>query len=82
MIKLFVKNNIVLITIILFLFLFSLLIISKPAFIFNKDGSLKIFGLGYKNKTVLPIWLSAIILAIISYFIILYYLSFSKLHQF
>ena len=40
----------------------------------NKNGSIKDFGLGYKNKTVLPIWLITIILAIISYFLVLYYL--------
>ena len=29
---------------------------------------LREFGIGYKNKTVVPIWLATIILAFMSYF--------------
>ena len=47
--------------------------------IFDKQGVPREFGIGYKKKTVLPIWLVVIILAIISYFIILYYLNYRKI---
>ena len=39
----------------------------KPACVYNHDGSFKVFGLGYRNKTVVPMWLVVIIAAILSY---------------
>ena len=80
MFKQFVKNNIILVSIVLFLSLFSVFVIMKPLFLFNKDGSIKQFGLGYSNKSVIPIWLLVIVLAIAAYFAVLYYLSFKKMH--
>ncbi len=50
----------------------------KPSFIYENDGSFRQFGLGYKKKTVIPIWLITIILAILSYVFILYYLTIPK----
>ena len=66
----FIKNNKILATFILFLLMFCSLLVTKPSFVFNKDGSIKDFGLGYTNRTVLPIWVLVIIFAIISYFFI------------
>jgi hypothetical protein len=39
----------------------------KPACVYNHDGSFKVFGLGYRNKTVVPMWLVVIVAAILSY---------------
>ena len=78
MIKNFIRNNVPLISIILFLFFFILLIVSKPPLVFNKNGLPRDFGLGNTNKTIVPLWLSVIILAILSYFAIIYYLSYKK----
>ena len=50
-----------------------------PAFLYNIDGSIREFGVGYKNKTILPLWLFSIILGIISYIFVLYYLTYPKL---
>lgn len=72
----FIRNNKVSISIVIFLFFFSLIHYTKPALIYNKDGSFREFGLGYRNKTVLPIWVFSIILAILSYLAISYYLMF------
>jgi hypothetical protein len=47
----------------------------KPGFLFKNDGSIREFGVGYRNKTILPIWLLAIILGILSYLFVLYYLA-------
>jgi hypothetical protein len=33
---------------------------------------LRPFGVGYKNTTILPLWLASILLAIFSYFVVLY----------
>ena len=34
---------------------------------------------GYKNKTILPIWLLSIILGIFSYLVVMYYITYPKL---
>tara|TARA_Y100000389_G_scaffold176807_1_gene188584 strand:- start:1039 stop:1284 length:246 start_codon:yes stop_codon:yes gene_type:complete len=76
--KSLIRNNKPLFAIILFLVSFSLLNYMKPDFIYNKDGSLRQFGLGYKNKTIITSWLLSIILAILSYLTVLYYLEYPK----
>lgn len=55
------------ISIFLFVFMFGLLLWSQPTFIYNKDGSLRQFGVGYRKKTVFPLWLVVFILAIFCY---------------
>lgn len=57
--------------IILFLFVFTLIQFFKPPFLYDTDGSLKPFGLGYKRKTIFPIWLFSIYLGIICYLFVL-----------
>lgn len=76
----FVRNNINLVAISLYVILFSVLIYIKPSFLYNKDGSLREFGLGSNKKTVLPVWLVSILVAILSYFFVLYYLASPKLN--
>jgi hypothetical protein len=49
---------------------------SKPNFLYNNDGSLREFGVGYKNKTILPLWLVAILLSMLCYLGVLYYLTY------
>ena len=70
----FIKSNIVLSSIVIFMFLFMIVSISKPSIIFNNDGTFRNFGIGYSKKTVTPIWLITIILAILSYFAIMFYI--------
>lgn len=64
------------ITILLFLLLFSLVHMIKPGLVYNNDGGYRPFGVGYKHKTVIPIWVVSIILAILSYLTISVYLQF------
>ena len=45
---------------------------------FDKNGKPREFGIGYKNKTILPLWLMVIILAILTYFGILCYVNYNK----
>ena len=82
MYRTFVRKNINLVSIVVFLFLFTFVVLMKPAFLFNKDGSFRNFGIGYKNKTVVPIWFVTIILAILAYFSVLYFLVSPKLNNF
>ena len=74
----FVRNNIPLVSIIIFLIIFIIVILTKPALIFDKNGKPREFGLGYRNKTVCPIWLVIIICGILSYLAVLYYVNFRK----
>jgi len=78
MFLLFIRQNITSVAIVLFVILFAVIQISKPAIIYNKDGSLRQFGLASRKKTVLPIWLITIFLAILCYLFILYYLTLPK----
>jgi len=55
-----------------FLILFVALYFTKPKCFFQSDGSMRPFGIGYKNKTILPIWLFSILLGIFCYFSMLY----------
>lgn len=69
-----IRRNRVNLSILLFMTLFSIIHYVKPALIYNRDGSFRPFGVGYKHKTVTPIWLFAIILAILSYLAVSYYI--------
>lgn len=75
----FVRDNVTLVSIILFVAIFYLIQLSKPAFLYNTDGSIREFGVGYKNKTILPIWLLSIVLGIVCYLIVMYYIAHPKL---
>jgi hypothetical protein len=74
----YIRDNITLISIILFVIMFGFIVMMKPTFLYNKDGSIREFGIGYKNKTLLPIWLMSLILGIISYLIVMFYLASPK----
>jgi hypothetical protein len=78
MLRQFVVTNINLVSIIVFLLLFAIILVIKPNIMFDKNGKPREFGIGYKNKTILPLWLAVIILAIISYLAILCYINFKR----
>lgn len=73
-IKNLIRNNLAGAAILLYVIVFMLVQYMNPSFIYNEDGSLREFGIGYSSKTVLPIWLVAIILGILSYLTV-YYIS-------
>jgi heme/copper-type cytochrome/quinol oxidase subunit 2 len=78
MLRQFIVNNIMLVSLVIFLILFALLLIYKPTLMFDKNGKPREFGIGYKNKTILPLWLMVIILAIAAYLCILCYVNFNN----
>ena len=78
MLRQFVVTNINLVSIIVFLLLFAIIMVTKPTIMFDKNGKPRDFGIGYKNKTILPLWLAVIILAIFSYLTILCYINFKR----
>jgi hypothetical protein len=71
----FIRKHPTSIAILLFIITFYSIQYFSPAFLYKKDGSLRQFGLGYKEKTILPIWLIALVLSILSYLLVMYYLA-------
>ena len=78
MYKSFVKKHVVSLSILLFVSAFLVVQHIAPSFLYKKNGHIRRFGIGYKEKTVLPIWLIALIMAILSYIAIRYFSEMSK----
>jgi len=74
--KNYIRENITLIAVVLFLLIFGSIQFVKPSCLYNKDGSIREFGVGYKNKTILPVWLLSIVLGLLSYLALLYYINY------
>lgn len=72
-IKTYIRQHLPLVSIALFLIIFGFIQLMQPAFLYNNDGSLREFGVGYKNKTILPVWLLAIVLGILIYCAVRFY---------
>jgi uncharacterized membrane protein YozB (DUF420 family) len=60
------------ISVVLFLVIYGVIITIKPSLIFYGDGSIREFGVGYTNKTIVPIWLASILIGALSYLLIMY----------
>ena len=75
----FLKKHKVSFAILLYISIYLIITTIKPNFLYNEDGTLRNFGLGYRNKTVIPMWLIVIILSILCYLGILYYLVYPKI---
>jgi hypothetical protein len=63
----YIRGHKTTVAIFIFLILFTIFHLLKPGFAYTEDGGFRQFGLGYKNKTVIPVWVVAIVLAIFSY---------------
>jgi hypothetical protein len=74
-----IRDNITLVSIILFVIIFGTIQMMKPACFYNRDGSIREFGIGYRNKTILPIWLLSLVLGILCYLAVLYYVNSPKI---
>jgi uncharacterized membrane protein YozB (DUF420 family) len=73
------KENVTMIAIVLFIVIFATIQFMKPSFLFKTDGTLRAFGIGYKNKTIFPIWLFSIILGILCYLAVMCYLTYPRI---
>ena len=72
----FIRYHKLSISIIIFLILFSIIHMMKPTMLYNDDGSFRQFGVGYRHKTVIPIWGVSMVIAIFSYLFVMYYLAY------
>ena len=70
-----IRQHIVTISILMYICIYMFIMYLKPSFLFNKNGSLREFGIGSRNKTIIPIWFLAIFIATLSYFSVMYYVS-------
>jgi uncharacterized membrane protein YidH (DUF202 family) len=78
--KTYIRENITLIAVTLFIIIFGIIQMIKPACFYNRDGSIREFGIGYRNKTILPIWLLSLVLGILCYLAVLYYINTPKIY--
>ena len=69
----FVRIHKINFAILIFLVVFTMIHIYKPLLMYNEDGGFRPFGIGYRHKTVIPIWIASIVVAIFSYLAVLYY---------
>ena len=70
-----IRRNVVSISIIIYICIYLVLMSLKPSFLFQQNGRLRDFGIGYRNKTIIPVWFLAIFIATLSYFSVMYYVS-------
>ena len=77
--KSYIKRNLVMFSLIIFVISYITLNMAKPTFLYNDNKTLRDFGIGYRKKTVLPLWIISIVLAILSYFSILYYVTYKRI---
>ena len=66
-----IQNNQTTTAILLYVIIFYCVQYIKPAWLYAADGSVRSFGVGYKEKTVIPLWLFAFILGILSYAVVI-----------
>lgn len=74
----FIQTNAVMVAIILYVIIYGVVVLAQPSFLYKTDTTLRQFGVGYRNKTILPMWLFAVILGIICYLAVIYYMEFQQ----
>ena len=79
MYKNYIRENITSVAVVLFIIIFGTIQLMKPSCFYNRNGSVREFGIGYKNKTILPIWLLSLALGILCYLGLLYYVNSNKI---
>ena len=65
-----ISGNTIHISILLYLLTMIVIWILKPNMIFNKKGEAKEFGVGRNDRTILPLWLVAILVSILTYYFV------------
>tara|TARA_B100001057_G_C22813594_1_gene936460 strand:+ start:1776 stop:1994 length:219 start_codon:yes stop_codon:yes gene_type:complete len=64
----FLQNKRLQISIVLYLIIIGILIFINPNFLYDKNGKMKILGVG-DDKTLLPLWLIIFVIAVLCYYI-------------
>jgi hypothetical protein len=71
----YIRENVTLVSVVMFIIIFGTIQTMKPACLYNRDGSIREFGIGYRNKTIFPIWLLSLSLGILCYLFVMYYVA-------
>ena len=80
MLNIFTRQYAISLTIILYMFIYSIINYFKPNLIYTDSGLLRQFGLGQSKKTVIPLWIASISIAILSYVCVLYLITLNNIH--
>lgn len=75
----YMKKNIISFAIVLYVIIYVIVNKLQPSFLYTNSGIIRSFGLNYKNKTILPVWLVSIFIAILSYISLLYYITYPRI---
>jgi uncharacterized membrane protein YozB (DUF420 family) len=78
MYKGYIRENITLVSVVMFIIIFGTIQMMKPTCLYNRDGSIREFGIGYRNKTIFPIWLLSLSLGIMCYLFVMYYVAYPR----
>ena len=60
-------------SIVVFVGFFLIIIYGFTDLVFEDDGSIRKFGVGFRRKTIFPMWMLAIFLGILSYLLVQMY---------
>ena len=71
-----INRNPTMFALLLYCIAFVGIVLTRPQFLFKHNGSIRVFGIGYREKTIIPLWLFSIILGIFSYMATLYIINF------
>jgi len=63
-----IQNKRLQIALLLYVIVIGVIIFINPKFMYDKEGKIKIFGLG-DNKTLFPLWLIIFVIAVLCYYI-------------
>ena len=63
-----IQNKRLQIALLLYVIVIGGIIFINPKFMYDKEGKIKIFGLG-DNKTLFPLWLIIFVIAVLCYYI-------------
>ncbi len=74
--KVYLSKNKLYAVLILFIIIFGSVHYFKPSLVYNEDGDFRPFGIGYRHKTIIPIWIVSIVTAIFSYIIVLSFMMY------
>ena len=77
-IKPYIREHKCFVSIIVFALLLSIVHFTKPAIVYREDGGFREFGVGYRQNTVVSIWVVTIVLAILSYIAVLTALTYMR----
>ena len=68
-----ILNNLAYASVVVFVGFFFIIIYGYPSLVFEDDGSIRQFGIGFRKKTIFPLWILAIVLGILSYTAVQFY---------